>query len=228
MVEREASIERLSTHTVPKTDGTYLTRRFLSRDIAYAAKKFAKGNLLDIGCGNKPYESLFTTYVTKYVGCDIVQSDQSKVDVICEANKIPLSNDQFETIFSTQTIEHVFDHKGLVNEAFRLIKPGGYFILSGPMYWPLHEEPYDFYRFTKHGFRQILVDSGFEISEIKENGGKWALFGQVLIHTFPKVLTGSRPVRYLLNSIFEFLDKRFFDPISTTNYVIIAKKSDGK
>jgi hypothetical protein len=50
------------------------------------------------------------------------------------------------------------------------------------MYWPLHEEPYDFYRFTKYGFTYILEKAGFKIIEINSNGGKWAVAGQALIH----------------------------------------------
>ncbi|MBL0337288.1 MAG: class I SAM-dependent methyltransferase [Chitinophagaceae bacterium] len=91
-------------------------------------------------CGNKPVCFVFKKYADEYVGCDIVNSSENCVDIICKTNDIPQPTSSYDTIISTQTIEHVQDHQGLVNEAYRLLKPGGYFILSGPMCWPLHEE----------------------------------------------------------------------------------------
>ncbi|MEI9956305.1 MAG: class I SAM-dependent methyltransferase [Ferruginibacter sp.] len=102
--------------------------------------------------------------ITDYTGCDIIQSDLQKVDILCEANKIPLADNTFDTVFSTQTIEHVADHQGVINEAYRLLKPGGAIIVSAPLYWHLHEEPYDFFRFTKYGFEYIFNKAGFEIN----------------------------------------------------------------
>lgn len=155
-----------------------------------------------------------------------------------EANAIPLENEIFDTLFSTQTIEHVEDHQGLVNEAFRLLKKEGYFILSGPFYWYLHEEPYDFFRYTKHGFKYILEKAGFEIVEIKENGGAWATLGLIINHTFgfnnPNANKVAKGIKYvfkklkfaiLVNRVFSYLDKKDFNPINTINYVVIAKKS---
>src|SRR5258708_786347 len=144
---RQEKLDRQSTFRVTARNRHYLHLKYLVRDLQYAGEKYANGRLIDIGCGNKPYKA-FMKNVTEYIGCDIVQSNLECVDVLCEANNIPLPSESFDTAFSTQTIEHVADHNGLISEAFRLLKKGGYFIVSGPMTWPLHEEPYDFFRFT--------------------------------------------------------------------------------
>ncbi len=202
----------------------YLEHHFFHESLRYAIQKYAKGNLIDIGCGNKPYESLLIEKIDTYIGCDIVQSSENKVDVIAPANQIPLDANQFDTAFSTQTIEHVGDCQGLVNEAFRLLKPGGYFIVSGPMYWPLHEEPYDFYRFTKHGFKHLFDQAGFQTVEIIPNGGKWALLGQVIFHTLPSWILLPKIFKIIINKFFAWIDKKYFDPVNTMNYVAIAQK----
>jgi len=222
---REDNLDRLSDYiNIPKSDYYYLVYKPLIRDLAVCLKKFAKGRVLDIGCGNKPYEGMFKKLITEYVGSDIIQSSLNKVDYICEATKIPLPNASFDTIFSTQAIEHVADHQALVNEAYRLVKPGGYLILSGPMYWHLHEEPYDYFRFTKHGFRYILEKAGFTNLEIIANGGKWATLGQVILHTLPRRLTNIRMARRIHNWFFAYLDKNFFNEFNTMNYVAVGKK----
>ncbi|MDP1747469.1 MAG: class I SAM-dependent methyltransferase [Bacteroidota bacterium] len=202
----------------------YLEHTFIIDGLFKAIKKFAKGRILDIGCGNKPYKDFFDSKIEAYIGCDIIQSSNNCVDVLCEATKIPISDNSFDTVFSTQTIEHVGDFQEMVNEAFRVCKPGGYFIVSGPMYWPLHEEPYDFHRFTKHGFAHTLQKAGFTVVEINPNGGKWALMGQVIIQTLPTWLTFPKILKWLHNRFFVWLDKNYFDPVNTMNYVAIGKK----
>jgi SAM-dependent methyltransferase len=236
---REVNLSRLEN--VEKIDNThreYLVYLSFHKDLYAAIQKYANGILLDIGCGNKPYEIWLEGKVSEYVGCDIVQSSSNKVDVLCEANNIPLESNSFNSVLSTQVIEHVEDHQGLVNEAYRLLKPKGYFILSGPMYWNLHEEPYDFFRFTKHGFRYILEKAGFEVCEIASNGGAWATLGQVINHTFefrnPKANKVAKGLKYLfrklklhilVNKVFSYLDAKDFNTINTMNYVVVARKN---
>jgi SAM-dependent methyltransferase len=222
---REVNAERLYSYQIKKHFYYYLEHVFIIESLIDAINKYAKGKVLDIGCGNKPYLELFKGKIDSYIGCDIIQSSGNCVDVLCPAQEIPLESLSFDTVFSTQTIEHVGDFQGMVDEVFRLLKPGGHFIVSGPMYWPLHEEPYDYFRFTKHGFRLSLEKAGFEVLEINPNGGKWALLGQTLLLTLPKWMTFPKITRTLHNLFYEWLDRKFFDPINTMNYVVIAKKS---
>lgn len=222
---REEKLYRFSDYgKVDIADHYYLVYKPLIRDLDYSVKKYAVGRVLDIGCGNKPYEGMFQGISKEYVGCDVVQSDQNRVDVICLATEIPLPDSSFDTVFSTQVIEHVEDHQALVKEAYRLLKPGGHFIVSGPMYWHLHEEPYDYFRFTKHGFRYILEKNGFTVLEILSNGGKWALMGQVIIHTMPAGIVRLRFFRSFVNRIFSYLDKKYLNDFNTMNYVVVGKK----
>lgn len=237
---RAENLQRLTDTNVTKGNIHYLHYKFFHRDLLASIKKYAKGIVLDIGCGNKPYEKYFNEQISRYVGCDIIQSDLNKVDVICAANNIPLENSSFDTVFSTQTIEHVEDHQGLINEAYRLIKPGGYFIVSGPLYWYLHEEPYDFFRFTKYGFTYIFEKAGFEVVEIIPNGGAWSIAGQTLIHSFSlsksrnffihasRLLFFRLRMQWLINSFFSWLDKVDYNPVNTMNYVVIGRKQNQK
>jgi SAM-dependent methyltransferase len=222
---REEGLERFTDYSkVDRSDHYYLVYKPLIRDLNYSVKKYATGRVLDIGCGNKPYERMFNTITTEYIGCDIVQSSQNKVDIICTAFQIPLPDSSFDTVFSTQVIEHVDNHQQLVNEAYRLLKPGGHFIVSGPMYWPLHEEPYDYFRFTKYGFKYILEKAKFSEIEILSNGGKWALMGQVIILNAHPRIVKLKLFRYMINRIFSYLDKKYYNDFNTMNYVVVGKK----
>ncbi|MCA0131983.1 class I SAM-dependent methyltransferase [Winogradskyella alexanderae] len=238
-MSREVNLKRLDNlKHINTSSNDYLAYLTFSRDLQNAVNEYAKGELLDIGCGNKPYEEWFNGLTSNYMGCDVVQSSSKKVDIICKANNIPLDDNSFDTIFSTQVIEHVEDIQGMLNEAYRLLRPEGIAIISGPMYWYLHEEPYDFYRFTKYGFKHIFNKSGFEILMIKENGGAWSTLGLMMNHTFsfqnPKANWVARGIKFiyrklrlrvLVNKVFAYLDKKDYNTINTMNYVVVAKKN---
>lgn len=147
-----------------------------------------------------------------------------------------MEDGSFDTVISTQTIEHVEDHQGLVNEAYRILKKGGVFIVSGPLYWHLYEEPYDFFRFTKHGFSYIMEKSGFEVLKINSNSGSWSTAGQALIHAIhfsspknfitkniKKVLYKLKLI-YFINIFFKYLDTRDHNDVNTMNYVVVCLK----
>jgi SAM-dependent methyltransferase len=220
---RDEGVGRLQNYQLDINSPYYLHFRSLFADLEHASTR-AHGRLLDIGCGNKPYEKMFAGRISQYVGCDVVQSSERRVDVISEATAIPLPDATFDTILCTQVIEHVSDHLKLLEEAFRLLRSSGVLILSGPLYWPLHEEPYDFFRFTEHGFRYLLEKVGFVVDEIVGNGGKWATCGQVLVHTVESSRLNYRVVIRTINQVFAYLDDRKKIEGNPMNYVLVAHK----
>jgi SAM-dependent methyltransferase len=222
-VTGEAGLPRLSGLHVDPSHAWFLHYRSLFADLQNTSR-LARGRMLDIGCGNKPFEETFSRSVGTHVGCDIEQSSESRADVICLATNLPFKDESYGTVLITQVIEHVADHQAMLREAYRVLEANGVLILSGPMYWPLHEEPHDFFRFTEHGFRFVLEKIGFELIKIVNNGGKWALCGQVLIHT----ITNTRLNRPILirgiNRLFAYLDDTHPSRDNPMNYVVVAKK----
>ena len=227
-------VEDLPKEELPRLEGMDLREddlHFLHlRSLFLALREaalFARGDLLDIGCGNKPYRKLFEGRITSYTGADLCQSSLKCVDIVCEAANIPVADGTYSTVLSTQTLEHVPDPQKLCNEAFRVLVRGGHFILSCPQYWPLHEEPFDFFRFTKYGILRILHSAGFEVISQKANGGKWTLCGQAILlalHNGASKKSRNRILITVANKIFLFLDERFYDDRDTINYVTVARK----
>ena len=50
-------------------------------------------------------------------------------------------------------------------------------MLTVPFLARLHEEPHDYFRYTRHGLRQLLNDGGFEIDAITETGSLFSFLG---------------------------------------------------
>lgn len=224
MNPREKGIARLLDTQVDAGHPYFLHYRSLFSDLEKASAH-AHGRLLDIGCGNKPFKKMFDGRISEHVGCDVVQSSESQVDVICLATELPFKDASYETVLITQVIEHVADHQALLREAYRVLRGNGSLILSGPMYWPLHEEPYDFFRFTEYGFRFLLERIGFTEIEIASNGGKWALCGQVLVHTISNTRLQYGFLIRAINRVFARLDDRYPARNNPMNYVVVARKA---
>lgn len=234
---RQEGLARLSALKLNSNSRDFIVMKYLVHDLSNVIPAYAHGHVLDIGCGNKPYETLFSGKIESYTGCDVVQSDLNKVDVICEAINLKFENEKFDTVFSTQVIEHVEDPFKMLSEAARIMKSGGNIIVSAPFCWELHEEPYDFYRYSKYGLRTMFEKNGLEIIEIKANGGKWAAIFQMNINMiystfkkktfFRRILKGifiNARLTSLINKFGCFLDRKYHDELLTLNYVIVAKK----
>lgn len=234
---REENIQRLTFFKVGMNDPNYLIYKNLFKDLGNAIDKYASGSVLDIGCGNKPYESLFKN-ITAYTGCDIVQSSEKKVDIICAATEIQVTDGVYDTVFSSQVLEHVHDHLKMLQEANRVLKNDGIIILSAPMCWEHHEEPHDYFRFTRYGMQYIFEKAGFKILEIKANGGKWAFLGQmtqnIILSSTQRRKGVMRKIfrvvhlaflKFLINAFYRLLERLDKDEdFITINFVVVAKK----
>lgn len=219
-------------------DPSYIHYYYLNRDIQEAIDKYARGNFLDLGCGNKPYESLYKPKTESQTGCDVQQGDRNRVDVICPATELKFEANTFDSILCTQVLEHVYDHHTMAKEIFRVLKPGGHIILTVPFVWELHEEPYDFFRFTPHSLRELFSEAGLEIDFIKSQGGMWASMYQmrnnVLYHSFrtqksfftklKKILFIDLGLTALRNQFAIWLDKKLYNEVLTLNYMVVAHK----
>ena len=235
---RQEQLPRLSDWHVKSKDPHYIHYYFLIRDIKQAVNAYARGHLLDLGCGNKPYRSLYAPLTTSQIGCDVIQSDKNSVDVLCPVTDLKFENEKFDTIICTQVLEHVFEHDKMMSEAFRVLKPGGHLILTVPFAWELHEEPYDFFRYTKHALKELFERTGFEIDYIKPNGGKWAAVYQLrnnmmyssfrkrktIWNKLKKILYMELRLTQLRNHFAIWIDKNFMYDVFTLNYIIVAHK----
>lgn len=152
--------------------------------LSECAIKYASGILIDIGCGQKPYRPIFDQYVSQHIGVDLSDCPHgtSKVDIIGNAYDTNLEDEVCDTVLCTEVLEHLEEPQVAIMEMRRILKPGGFVILTVPFFWPIHEAPRDFYRYSEHGLRYLFEQSGFEIVEIRPLSGYIVTFAQMSIY----------------------------------------------
>jgi len=149
----------------------YLTRNRLLRTISLLTPKL-QGKLLDFGCGSKPYKSLFT--VEQYIGIDFENPGHphlnEQIDVFYDGKKIPFPNDHFDSIFSSEVFEHIFNLDEILYELNRVLKPEGLMVVTCPFSICEHEVPNDFARYSSYSIKYLLEKNGFEVLEQFKTG----------------------------------------------------------
>src|SRR5262245_9708450 len=104
----EKTIQDLQEDHVPWQWGSKITQELLWRGLC-SARQYLGGRLLDLGCGMKPYRSLLGRGVDSWVGLDlgVTPSGRSKADVLGSGLNLPFKDAVFDSVLSTQVLEHV-------------------------------------------------------------------------------------------------------------------------
>lgn len=119
-----------------------------------------KGVVLDIGCGQSPYRYLLNNRDTTYKGIDVAQAvdfDYVNNDItLFDGKNIPFEDSTFDAVICTEVLEHVYEHQALVDEIYRVCKPGAKGILTIPFSARYHYIPYDYFRYTPSALENIF------------------------------------------------------------------------
>ncbi|MBC8466827.1 MAG: class I SAM-dependent methyltransferase [Deltaproteobacteria bacterium] len=201
-------------------------------------KEYASGTLLDIGCGTKPFEEVFASKVTYYLGMDIptkiergnLRERAETIDVYGDCLNLPVMASSVDTVFCSFVIEHVFEYDRLMDEARRVLKKGAHFYLISPLLVAIHEAPYDFFRFTEYSLERIAEKHEFEALHIVPVGGEFLFWGNRAATFLHKMLGGSvsigivEALSYMAQRISLCLDNRFREGTFVCNYVCVLRK----
>jgi colanic acid/amylovoran biosynthesis glycosyltransferase len=118
--------------------------------------------LVDLGCGDAPYKPVFADWVSRYISVDLPSNPRAEA-AFSQEGRVDLPDSFADVVLSTQVLEHVKDPATYLDEAHRLLCDGGLLLISTHGYWMLHPDPTDYWRWTSHGLRVALENSGFRV-----------------------------------------------------------------
>lgn len=198
------------------------------------AREHAKGDLLDVGCGSRPFASVFAGKVERYVGTDLAASrylGETPPDVFSRGEAIPFRDASFDTVLGLSMLTYMPEPDRVLREAHRVLRPGGVLIMEFTQMAPLHDPPFDYFRFTRFGAAWLLQETGFAPVRFIPVGGLAARVGLSMIAFLNRINRGwtrvitEIPVRILyvvLQLGFELLDRLFSDPDETLAHIVVA------
>jgi SAM-dependent methyltransferase len=141
--------------------------------------------VLDVGAGEQPYRELFEHVDYRTTDwANSVHPGARRVDYIAPAHDLPIPDSTFDTVLSTQVLEHVAEPAGVLRELHRVLRPGGRVFVTLPLAWELHEEPFDFYRYTRYGISHLMRTAGFTSIDARPRNDCFTTIAQLMRNAF--------------------------------------------
>lgn len=166
-------------------------RRIVDNFVATIPNAKNSSFLLDAGAGSFRYRDILIGKGYTYESQDFVNvfdvSKRGHHTYTCDINSIPVEAERFEVIVCTQVLEHLKNPLATFLEFERILKKGGSLYLTTNFLFPIHGEPFDYFRFTKFGLESLSSSVGFVIKEIQPRGGFFSLVAKFVLDS-PAVL----------------------------------------
>jgi len=138
---------------------------------------------LDVGCGRQPLRRRLTELGFQYDSCDVVQNLDGTVNHVVPFDE-PLpeafSLTAYSLLICTEVFEHVLNWQQAFANADRLLKPGGAVVITTPFFYPLHEEPYDYWRPTYHALIRMCETHDWQVRYLDRQNEPWDVLGTLL------------------------------------------------
>jgi SAM-dependent methyltransferase len=150
---------------------------------------YLNGEILDIGCGQKPYRRFFNC--KDYVGLEIdsaANRNNKQADYYYDGKTFPFPDGHFDSIMCNQVFEHVFTPNDFLEEMSRVLKTNGTVLLTVPFMWDEHEQPFDYARYTSFALKEMFLKNGFEIITLQKSVPNLAALFQMLNAYIYKIL----------------------------------------
>lgn len=183
--------------------------------------------VLDYGCAEQPYRRFFAG-TTEFVGADLPGNPDAAVTIAADGT-LPVEDDSFDAVLSTQVLEHVSDPATYLGECLRVLRPGGRLLLSTHGMMVYHPDPVDYWRWTGAGLAHAVETAGFDVVHVEGIMGLAAVGLQFvqdsIYYRLPRRLRA--PVAGIFQGLIAFADRLLpagRDDGNAMVYAIVAEK----
>lgn len=166
--------------------------------------QYARGKLIDLGCGKVPLYHVYKNYITDNICVDWKNTlhRNKYLDVECDLTQpLPFHDHEFDTIILSDVLEHIPQPDLLWEEMARIIKNDGIAFINVPYYYWLHEAPHDYYRYTEFALRRFAGMNGFTVLLLKPIGGTPEILTDILAKHLQTVPLAGNAISEFLQSL---------------------------
>ena len=185
--------------------------------------------VLNVGAGGTVETYLKTKFnFVRSIDVDVNREPDQVIDV-CDIDQLKDLTFTPQLICMFEVLEHTKNPINAIQNLYEIIEENSYVMLSTPFIFHIHDEPYDFFRFTKYGL-EILFQNFKEVVIKPRNG--WFetilvlfvrlrmernILSKMIGNLFILIYFLLTPITYLLQSIIK-------SEKITTGYFVYAKK----
>lgn len=87
--------------------------------------------------------------------------------VYADAASLPFADGAVDAVACYEVLEHVPDPERVIAEVARVLAAGGVVEFTMPFLYPIHDAPYDFQRWTRHGWERSLRRGGLQVELVE-------------------------------------------------------------
>ena len=219
-------------------DHNYLVLSAISESLEKARDRYVGpgSRILDVGCGNMPYVPLLATVASDYAGADLEAGPG--IRFVGPVETLAADEQSFDLVLCTQVLEHVRDPHKVLSEVARVLRPGGYALITTHGVYPFHPIPADYWRWTQEGLAALIEDTdGLDLVEIIPHRGSAACLALMAAYyiemaaTHARVAPAAAPFVALVNLLGLALDRispqlHFPNPSTlVANFLLVANRS---
>ncbi len=172
--------------------------------------RYARGRLLDLGCGKVPLYGIYRDRVDEVLCVDWAESLHASphLDRIHDLSQ-PLPSDlgSFDTIIFSDVLEHLPEPAQAWESLAGALRPGGHVLLNVPFLYWLHEVPHDFHRYTRYALERYARQVGLEVVLLEELGGPAEALVDLAAKSLLRRLPGERQLTKALIWLHEKADR---------------------
>lgn len=191
------------------------------------------GRVLDLG-GDKNSEYL-RFFKGTFETTTLNLSSKTRPDIVHDLEKpLPIADGSYDHVLLMNVLEHIFEYRALLQEAVRVLRPGGSIVLTVPLLYPFHASPGDYHRFTATMLEKELEKEGFVDIHIQSLGsGVFAARYLLLDRLIPRPLrvVNFYSCRYVVQALdrgveglSRFLGKKYDKADYALGHCVVAHK----
>lgn len=202
-----------------------IVRVLLENELDKILPKLGGEIILDMGAKDMRYAHYFKN--ASYIAIDIEPMTSSGLMIQGDAHNLPFIDNAFDTIISTEVIEHTTWPWIVLQELSRVLKPNSKLVISWPWLYPVTH--HDYWRIHIESMERMAAKNNLKIEYFTEIGGLCTNISMGLLQiALSKIKRPTFLLKIIFTILYKFalLDKNRITKKDASGFIaIMVKKS---